>query len=48
MSMALVLGAQRVSFKQEEDAVVREASMGGNGWVHRTGRQEATEMHLVR
>lgn len=39
---------QRVSFRQEEDAVVREVSMGGNGWVHRDGRQEATQMHLVR
>ena len=41
-------GGQRVSFKQEEDAVVREPAAGGNGWVHRGGRQTATEMHLVR
>ena len=41
-------GGQRVSFKQEEDAVVREPAAGGNGWVHRGGRQAATEMHLVR
>ena len=41
-------GGQRVSFRQEEDAVVREVSMGGNGWVHRDGRQGATQLHLVR
>lgn len=39
---------QRVAFRQEEDAVVREQTMGGNRFVHRTGRQTLSEIHYVR